>query len=106
MKRIYLVIAAAIIASSVNVNAQDAERAERRAQGNPLFATLDANKDGTIDAQEITGASAALRKLDKDGDGKVTRQEIRPAGAAKPGQPGAQPKADRPRKRDKNAKAN
>jgi EF hand len=45
----------------------------------PLFAALDVNKDGVIDAEEIKNAPAALAKLDKDGDGKITQEEMRPA---------------------------
>ncbi len=45
----------------------------------PLFAALDANKDGMLDADEIKNAAAALAKLDKNGDGKITPEEMRPA---------------------------
>lgn len=45
----------------------------------PLFAALDVNKDGVIDADEIKNAAAALAKLDKNGDGKITPDELRPA---------------------------
>jgi hypothetical protein len=44
----------------------------------PIIATLDANHDGVIDADEIANASAALLKLDKNGDGKLTPDELRP----------------------------
>jgi hypothetical protein len=44
----------------------------------PLELALDANKDGTIDADEIANATAALKKLDKNGDGKLTPDEYRP----------------------------
>ena len=44
----------------------------------PVIAALDANHDGTIDAEEIANASAALKKLDKNGDGKLTAEELRP----------------------------
>lgn len=54
-------------------------------RGNPIVAALDANGDGTLSADEINGAPAALRKLDKNGDGKLTQDEIRPAGARGPG---------------------
>ena len=53
----------------------------------PLFAALDANHDGVIDAQEIANAPAALKTLDKNGDGQLTHDEVapprppRPAGA-------------------------
>ena len=45
----------------------------------PLFAALDVNKDGVLDADEIKNAAAALAKLDKNGDGKITQEEMRPA---------------------------
>jgi hypothetical protein len=44
----------------------------------PLELALDANKDGTIDADELANAAAALKKLDKNGDGKLTTDEYRP----------------------------
>ena len=44
----------------------------------PIFAALDANHDGVIDADEIANASAALKTLDKNGDGKLTSDELRP----------------------------
>ena len=44
----------------------------------PVMAALDADKDGTISAAEISGASAALAKLDANGDGELTFDEIRP----------------------------
>jgi Ca2+-binding EF-hand superfamily protein len=65
---------------------------------NPLFAALDANGDGVIDAQEIANAPAALKKLDRNGDGKLTEDELRPAlggrggpGEGPRGQGGANP---------------
>jgi hypothetical protein len=58
----------------------------------PLMQALDANKDGTLDEQEIANASAALKALDKNGDGKLTPDELRPAfppgGERGPGGPG------------------
>ncbi len=44
----------------------------------PLELALDANGNGVIDADEIAGATAALKKLDKNGDGKLTPDEYRP----------------------------
>jgi EF hand len=63
----------------------------------PIMAALDKNSDGTLDAQEIAGASAALKTLDKNGDGKITPDELRPQrpdggrGPGGPGGPGGQP---------------
>jgi hypothetical protein len=59
----------------------------------PIFAVLDANHDGVIDATEIDNAPAALRKLDKNGDGKLTMDELMPPppngrGPRGPGGPG------------------
>ena len=45
----------------------------------PLLKVLDANSDGTITADEINNAPAALKTLDKNGDGQLTEDEIRPA---------------------------
>lgn len=75
----------------------DADAQERRAEGrggregmgprlNPLFAALDTNGDGIIDAQEIANASASLRKLDRNGDGQITEDEVRPAMGGRGGQ--------------------
>jgi hypothetical protein len=59
------------------------ERAGERPQGGdrpmggpPFVAALDTNKNGTIDADELTGASAALLKLDKNSDGQLTMDEL------------------------------
>ncbi len=54
---------------------------------NPLFAALDTNGDGVIDAQEIANAAASLPKhldemvarlmqLDRDGDGRLSKEEL------------------------------
>ncbi len=74
---------------------------ERRPEGgppprmNPLFAALDTNGDGVIDAQEIASAAASLKKLDRNGDGKISEDEVRPTfegrgpgGRGGPGGPG------------------
>jgi hypothetical protein len=81
MKRTYLMMAAALCASTIALQAADkpADGQTQRRPGNPLIAALDANSDGTLDATEISNAPAALRKLDKNGDGKLTREELRPA---------------------------
>ena len=55
----------------------------------PLFAALDANHDGVIDADEIANAPAALRTLDKNNDGKLTIDELRPLGPGPRGPGGA-----------------
>jgi hypothetical protein len=52
-----------------------------------MVAALDGNHDGTIDADELGSASAALKSLDKNGDGKLTREELMPPRPQ--GQPGS-----------------
>ena len=78
-------------AQSVTAPASGSPNAStRRAKASPplVFATLDANHDGIIDAGEIANASQALKSLDKNADGRLTREEwrqcrpTRPAGAA------------------------
>ncbi len=44
----------------------------------PIMAALDANKDGTLSAEEIENAVKALKTLDKNKDGKLTPEELRP----------------------------
>lgn len=44
----------------------------------PLFAALDADKDGELSADEIANAVTALKALDKNGDGKIGKEELRP----------------------------
>jgi len=45
---------------------------------NPMFAVIDANGDGVINAQELRRAVVALRKLDTDRDGNITLAEASP----------------------------
>ena len=54
----------------------------------PLFAALDTNNDGVIDATEIAQAAEHLKKLDKNGDGKITQDEIGNRMGRGPGGPG------------------
>ncbi len=70
--------------------------------GGPLMATLDADRDGELSADEIGDAPKALKQLDKDGDGKLSRQELMPpfppggfpgAGGSFPGAGGPDPAA-------------
>jgi EF hand len=44
----------------------------------PVILALDTNHDGVIDANEIAGASDALKTLDKNGDGQLTMDELLP----------------------------
>lgn len=64
----------------------------------PVITAMDLNKDGAIDADELSKASAALRSLDKNGDGKLTSDEYRPVlpGGGPPGAAPAAPAAPAP----------
>jgi hypothetical protein len=108
MKRIYLFGLMAVAASAIVIKAADPAPAEgeRRAGGgtNAIFAALDANGDGVIDAAEIANAPAALKKLDKNGDGKLTREELRPAGGRRGGDTNGNGNGGR-RRRDQNSGA-
>jgi hypothetical protein len=86
--KMLLTLVAALGVLSLNAFAQDAGGPPEGAPGGqggpgkggkrpmpPLISALDANHDGVIDADEIAGASAALKKLDKNGDGKLSRDE-------------------------------
>ncbi len=46
----------------------------------PLAAAIDADRDGTLSASEVAGASQALAALDTNRDGQLTVDEIRPFG--------------------------
>jgi hypothetical protein len=59
----------------------------------PLFATLDADRDGKISSTELEAAPEGLAKLDKNEDGEVTPRELRPQGP-----PRGQGQQQRPRK--------
>lgn len=92
MKKILSIIALALAASTpvtfaqtpstsgtaATPPAEEQGKGAKQRQRPPLIAALDANKDGAIDAQEITNATAALKTLDKNGDGQLTRDELRP----------------------------
>ena len=81
MNKTIWMFAAVVGFTVVSVNAQDKSATEpAKKPATSIFAALDANGDGVIDAQEINNAPAALRKLDKNGDGKITREEARPGG--------------------------
>jgi hypothetical protein len=53
----------------------------------PLVQTLDLNKDGMIDAEEVAKAAESLKALDKNRDGKLTPDEYRPPGPGGPPRP-------------------
>ena len=75
---------------------QSEARAGQRPALPPLLASLDANKDGVIETDELSGAPAALAKLDKNNDGELTGDEMR----MRRGQRGAERPAngERPRR--------
>lgn len=58
----------------------------------PLVAALDADRDGTISAEEIANASESLAQLDKNGDGELSPRELFPGRGGPPpkGGPGPQ----------------
>lgn len=62
---------------------------------NPLARLFDADRDGTLSAEEITAAAEKLRQFDKDQDGKLSDEELRaamPFGPARPPfEPGGMP---------------
>ena len=66
----------------------------------PLVGALDTNKDGTISADEIKNAPAALKKLDKNKDGKLSRDELRPQFDRRPGGPGGRGQGEGRRRPD------
>lgn len=86
MKTKQIVIAVLTLGvSALSMVAQPTERPQRPeggpGQGHrpppPLFASLDANRDGTISADEIANAPTSLKTLDKNSDGQLTPEEIR-----------------------------
>jgi len=50
----------------------------------PVIAALDADKDGTISAEELKAAPEALLGLDKNGDGELSPDELFPHGPPPP----------------------
>lgn len=60
---------------------------QRRMMVPPIVVALDANKDGTISADELANASAAVKSLDKNNDGAVQMEELRPTPPGGAGEP-------------------
>lgn len=82
MKTRTLTTLVCLLATTV-IHAQEQRRQGDRQGGgqgkkNPIFTVLDANADGAIDATELAGAAAAIKKLDTNADGKITEDEARP----------------------------
>ncbi len=75
---------------------------EGRRPPHPVMDVLDADKDGTLSAEEMNNATAALKTLDKNTDGKLSDDEIRPprpdGGPGRGGEdgPDGPPRGDRP----------
>ena len=69
----------------------------------PVYAALDADRDGTVSAAELANAPGALKGIDRNGDGALSADEIRPEfgpggpggrggrGRGGPGEPGQTP---------------
>jgi hypothetical protein len=112
MKTFTSIVMAALGLGAVITLAQDAGEGRRpggpggpggpgfgpRGQRQPpaIVAALDANKDGKLDATEISNASTALKTLDKNNDGEITAEEMfgpRPDGERRGpgGAPGERP---------------
>jgi Ca2+-binding EF-hand superfamily protein len=51
----------------------------------PAAAALDKDGNGEISADEIAGATAALKILDKNNDGRITEDELMPSGEGREG---------------------
>jgi hypothetical protein len=56
----------------------------------PVIAALDADKDGTISAEELEVAHESLKQLDKNGDGELSPEEIHPHGPPPPHEEGTE----------------
>lgn len=57
----------------------------------PVIAALDADRDGTISAEEMEDAPESLKTLDKNGDGELSPEELHPHGPPPPGGRGKTP---------------
>jgi Ca2+-binding EF-hand superfamily protein len=62
----------------------DASRSWQRAGLAPLFAILDHDRSGALEAAEIAGADEAFRRADADANGVVEEQELRRAANERP----------------------
>jgi len=96
MKKSLLILALGLSAFTLSAQDSDAPpRPEGRPGGpggrpqSPLFAAIDTNKDGKLDAGEIANAANSLKTLDKNGDGEISQDEVR--GPRPGGGPGGGP---------------
>jgi hypothetical protein len=87
-RRTALIFAAAISLSACAILAQGGGP---RPPAMPMVVALDANSDGSISAEEIANAPAALGTLDINGDGELMRDEIMPARPSGTGGQGGPP---------------
>ena len=55
-------------------------RGRRGGIPDPLLRALDTDRDGSLSAEEIAGAPAALATLDTNADGRLSNDELRPTG--------------------------
>lgn len=85
------VLQLSLAACLLHSQAPEAARVPRPGPLPPIFAALDANQDGVIDAAELANAAVALKKLDRNRDGRLTPDEYRP-----PRPDGAEPPPPRP----------
>ena len=74
-----LPLAATLAATALTATAQKHDRrGDRRPPPPPaVVAVIDADHDGTISEEELSGAAEALAKLDENGDGALTPDELR-----------------------------
>lgn len=83
MKRVTLTIVAlvALAVATSQAVAQPRPGADRRPpeRGNPMLIVFDADHDGTLSADEITGAAAKLKGFDKNNDGGLSDEELQSA---------------------------
>jgi hypothetical protein len=57
----------------------------RSASTPAIVGALDANRDGTLQNEEVTNAVAAIMRLDRDGDAQISPSELQPRNSARPG---------------------
>ena len=62
----------------------------------PVFAALDRNGDGAIDAEDMAAAAQSLKKLDKNGDGAISPDEYQPQRPGQGGREGAGMRGNEP----------
>lgn len=65
----------------------------------PVIAALDADRDGTISAEEMESAPDSLKSLDKNEDGELSPEELHPHGPPPPGAGGMSPQGPPPEER-------